>query len=667
MKLRILISWVCILYGLSFSQSYIWPDYFTIPAPDQDSLSDTNSCKFTDEISVFEQFQNRTKAEYRKENGDYAFVQSADYYLTRFSSQSLNQYINLSGGMLRKGLPFNGALGLDWTPVAFLNRRDSGSSIQSMLDLGPAVKFDMLGLPFKVRGGISGKAWNDNIYGSILNVQLNKYSGDPGFYGECDLGNPFQKLWGMPLVIDLNAFGRSMSGVGLGIMKGTALYAYDPGSGDSLFFCLGDSLSNGKEVYMAGVEGKPLYTETPWRICHSFSFAGALRGKKRFSLVPAVIYNYKIHSISYPSQVVSMDDEKITDNSLQLQIASEDLPVISYQGGLSFTWENENVLFGKHFGRIADSSNANLLSINQGDNLSLITAGDLEVDVRLPKDFLIKYNLHAFKDSKHYPFWYIESGDTITNPNENDRVEITNHLGIVYGHTEICTLETYGEYSRLNHYYYKKERSGESFNTDGYLLGLNAKVKLSRISVAELIEAEAEKNDYKFKEVHMNPFDPPPYSRKITSTLIGTLNCNEKLQFTGKWVETYNDNGKWYGKAYVDSLESGKNFKEFYAIENKVIDYSLEFYMNLNLKNFQVSFGNAFRDIFQRSYDWRINDYEIVNMGNGYIIKPSLVCGYNNEHFQLNGKVERMIDTFDKNKWSFDKNWDIHLLMGTQF
>jgi hypothetical protein len=274
--------------------------------------------------------------------------------------------------------------------------------------------------------------------------------------------------------------------------------------------------------------------------------------------------------------------------------------------------------------------------------------------------------LHASRISDMYPYSYTTAGEVKTNENESDRVRILNHGGLLFETTDTTAFELYGEYAKNFHYYYKKARSGESQITDEYKIGLNANVTLGPLQLGENVFAETERSDYKFKDVHKGDnFDPPAYSRKISSLMIVSWPINEQWTITGKWNETYYDKGKWYRKAYSDSLHVIEN--DYYAIESKSTDYCIQLLTGYLIENSQFEGGILLRDNYLRYFNDSTNTYEPGILENGYIIEPSLEYRYIVANTLIVTKIRRKINTEDKDRWKSNKYWDMSVILKVDF
>ncbi len=647
-----------------FGQSNYWPDQFSFPEATAKDSSKTDPVTITSSVIVNDIFKSKNVLSYNKANGSYLLQQQLEYQIADFLNGVYNQYFDLSGKYMRQGLFKDHIdLGLDWTPGLYYNRSKIDGTLQVPVDIGPVLAFRVASVPVKIRTGLAAFGWN-NDFTKNSGMLAGNYHGDPGYYGGISIGDTLLRWFKLPFVANVNALGKSIGGTSLGVIKSALKTAFEYRTGDSVYFLLGDSLSNGKELYAAGSNSN-LYSGYPWKVGHSFSFTGALRGKERFLLRPAVIYSYGVRSTNYPSQPELLDNFKAVKNSLIFQLATGEKKVLTYSGGLSVSWEDGDWMYNETKDNIENDSSKKKQATNLGDYKQYNALSDHDLLLRLPHGFAINYQLHALRDSKRYPYSYVRQGEKVVNENEGDHVHIVHHGGLLHEIKDRTFMEFYGESIKDYLYYYRKARSGDSEIRDEYKIGFNTEMAFGSLQIGENVFAEAEKSDYKFKEIHKGAlFDPPEYSRKISSLMIAQWFINKQWVITGKWNETYYDNGKWYGKAYSDTIV--KIGKEFYAIENKSNDYSLQILTSYMMKNNQWECGILFRDSYLRVYD-NENGYKAEESEIGYVIEPSLKyeCLFSN--FLLSTKVIRKINTYDKNKWEFSRNWDISLNMKAVF
>ncbi len=649
-----------------FGQSNYWSEDFSLPESSMTSGSDSilpliiNSENTANDI-----YKSKNEIEYNKTFNYSLIHQHLTYLLTNYKNGIMNQYVDFSGKFVNRGIfKGKGDIGLDWTPGFYYYKSNNTGIFQAPVDFGPVIDFNIASLPIQIRSGMSAYGWNNDFHPRSSLLAQN-YHGEPGYYGGFYIGDSLLHWFELPIVANISALGKSIGSTALGVIKSSLKTAWEYGSGDSIYFCLGDSLSNGKELYETG-SNSTLYSTVPWKVEHSLLLSGALRGKERFFLRPGIIYFYSVKTIEYPSEPDLLDNVRNNKNGLTLQVASNQQKILTYDGGISFVWEKADWMYNESTSEIENDSTWKKQSTNLGDYNEYTALTDHDISFRLPYGIVLNYQLHALRDSKKFPYCYKKSGEIITNDNEGDRVRFLNHGGFIFESDSTRSIELYGETVKNYLYYYRKSRSGASQISDELRVGAIASFTLGRFSYGENVLAQAEKTDYKFKDVHKGHlFDPPPYSRKLTSLMNASWHLNEQWTITGKWNETYYDKGKWYGKAYSDS--TFKIVNGFYAIESKSIDYSVQLLTTYYKKNTKLECGFLFRDRYLQYYNFIDEKNKEESFGKGYIMEPSLDLEYCFLNTSIMSKVARKINILDENRWVFGKYWDIALSVKMEF
>lgn len=643
-----------------FGQSNYWSDNFSLPELTNTISSDTIlPVIIKSENTANDIFKSRNEFEYNKTFNSNLIHQHFIYLLTNYKNSIVNQYVDLSGKWVNRGIfKGKGDIGLDWTPGLYCYKSSNTGIFQAPVDFGPLIDFNIASIPVQIRSGISAYGWNNEFHPRSSLLTQN-YHGEPGYYVGCNIGDSLLHWFELPIVANVSALGKSIGSTALGVIKSSLKTAWENGSGDSIYFCLGDSLSNGKELYETG-SNSTLYSTVPWKVEHSLLLLGALRGKERFFIRPGVIYFYSVKTIEYPSEPDLLDNVRNNKNGLTLQVASNQQKVLTYDGGISFVWEKADWMYNESASEIERDTTGKKQSINISDYNEYTALTDHDISFRLPYGIVLNYQLHALRDLKKFPYSYKKSGEVITNENEGDRVRILNHGGLIIESDPTRSIELYGETVKNYLYYYRKSRSGESQISNELKVGAIAAFSLGKFRCSENIFAQAEKTDYKFKEVHKGRlFDPPPYSRKFTSLMNASWYLNEQWTITGKWNETYYDKGKWYGKAYSDTTY--KIVRDFYAIDSKSIDYSVQLLTTYSKKNIKLECGFLFRDRYLQYYDFSDGKNMEEPFGKGYIMEPSLDLEYRFLNTSIMSKVTRKVNSLDDNIWTFGKYWDIAL------
>lgn len=658
-----------VLYiGLS-AQSNMWPEYL--------SLADTSTPEVTTNAPITVKslflssdiFKTSNSIVYTQDSSKYQLLQHLDYNITNYLNGVQSHYAGLSGVYKRKNIyNSNFSLGVDWTPGLYYYKSKETGVLQVPFDLGPILDYKLFAIPLSVRAGVSAYGWNDKFNRSSGFLDSDNYNAEPGYYGGITMGDSVNRWFKLPVVVQVDAFGKEIGGTGLGVIKSSLKTAFSLHSGDSVYFNIGDSLSNGKELYNAAAS--TLYSTTPWKIEHNFLFTGALRGKERIYLRPGIIYSFSLRDITYPVMSSLLDDTRVTGNTIGFQLQSGENHKITYSGGLSFNWNTTDRIYKETLQQI--NTDPMKQSVNLGDCDEYVALTDHDLTLHLPLGIALNYQLHCSRDSKSYPYKYIAGVDIKTNENESDRIRNLQHAAVLYTKDSVLSLELFGEIAKKYMYYYRKAASGKSMTSDDYKVGMNAYCSIKNFHITEALFATAEKGDYKFKSVHKGDnFDPPPYNRKLSSALSIVWTPNQTWTVTGKWNETYSDDGKWYGDEYFDRLSQSDSLYDLYhgtyGIENKSIDYSLQLLVSYTLERFLINAGILFKDNNYREYNFAEARFKPINNGEGYIFEPSIEAEYRFNAGVLKLKISRKINTDDPDKKKFSKNWNIGLGVDIEF
>jgi hypothetical protein len=639
----------------------VWPEHLSLPDTSTPEVTTVTPIIIKSSFLTNDIFKSNNSIVYTRDSSKYHFEQHLDYNVTNFLNGVQSHSAGLSGVYKRKSV-FNSnvSLGVDWTPGLYYYKSKETGILQVPFDLGPVMDYQVLSIPLAVRAGVSAYGWNDKFNRSSRLLDRDNYDAEPGYYGGITIGDSISRWLKLPLQIQVDVLGKEIGGTGLGVIKSSLKTAFSLQSGDSVFFKIGDSLSNGKELYNAG--SSTLYSTTPWKIEHNFLVTGALRGKERKFLRPGILYTFSLRDITYPVMSSLLDDTRVTGNTIGFHLLSAENRKISYSGGLSFNWNTTDRIYKENLQRI--NTDPVKQSVNLGDCDEYVALTDHDLTLHLPLDIALNYQLHCTRTSKSYPYKYVVGGDTKTNENEGDHIRNLHHAAILYTRDSVLALEMYSEFARNYMYYYRKARSGESVTSDYYKAGINADWIFKNVRATEALFATAEKSDYKFKSVHKGDnFDPPPYNRRLSSALSIVWTPNQMWAVTGKWNETYFDNGKWYGDEYFDRLSQSDSIYNLYhgtyGIENKSIDYSLQLIVSYTVERLMVNAGFLFRDNNFREYNFSESRFKSMNNGEGYISEPSLEAVYQFNAGQIKFKVSRKINTDDPDKSEFSKNWNI--------
>ncbi len=642
-------------FGVAVGQTYEWPSLFA-PAK-RDSTVDTSKIRLTTQEKVFENDEStQSGLVWDPHLSTCRFVQ---HFLFETSGDigfhATNEFYDLSGSVIKDSLlPFGGALGLEWSPTAHYDSRTSGSGFESTVDLGPVMQWHIDSVPVNVHGGISGTAWSDTLPSTLTRNIIDSVNG--GYYGGFSLGDTASRFFGLPLYLSVQALGRSVRQDGIAVLTGSALFAHKLPGGDSIFAYFGDSLSNGKENYLsASSTGGLQYLSSPWRIAQSLQAAGGIRLAERFNLQPAFYYAYTDKSVQYPSDDSVPSDVRDILQTYCFMLSSDTAGHIVYRGGLRITSGNEDWLFDQDFSRFGspgyafDHQDSLDRTAKLEDHQIYIAAADQYLALKFPHDWILEYKLTALRDSKTYLSF---AGDT--NFNTNDHITITNHLDLALGGTHIWTGNVYGEYATYTVNYLESEESAQNSIQTGYRLGLIVKYQPSeRFLLNERLAADAEITDWMYEAFHSYPNtpDPPPFQRMFSSNLSGKWDCSKMIELTGRWTETYADNGVWAGSQYFNPATVDSMRSDYYGINFKSIENTLGLGTALVKAWGRVEIGCEVQENLSMPYD---NIFMKYDMNQSSLIEPYIDLGVHYHRVSLKGKVTRMISTVEN-----ESGWNI--------
>jgi hypothetical protein len=535
------------------------------------------------------------------------------------------------------------------------------------------MKWDVSNIPVIIKGGISGTGWGDTLPANIFMTQRNELHNDIGYYGSVAIGDQYRALFGQPLYLHGEGFGRSISQAGLAILTGSALFAHDIGNGDSLFVFYGDSLSNGKVNFWGSNAARQEYMSTPWRIARSMLSSGGVKLKNRCGIQPGIIYSMFDNSVSYPKRNDVLSDVRTRGQSVQLVGAAfENLP-LWYNGGLKISWGDEEWLFNNDVTSILETRYKDSLQIDSlikkaSDCSKYSVISDHQLSAQLPHGVSVKYNLTLSRDSKTYPRSFAIQvfdqstvrSDTIRNLNDQDIILENHHMDVSHTFHEKLGVELFGEYSTYFLNYIHKEYSAENSIDRIYRLGLNTTFQQSAsLRVREVVSLDAEISDYIYKEAHKGElFSPPPYQRNATSELTAAWKFADVWELDGRWIELYHDFGAWYGQDYFDSTAK---HMDYYAISNKTIQNSIEMGVQRYFKFGRLKSGCLLKDNSSIAYDLKIKRYEQGKNGYTVYVEPYIesVCKF--KKLLIKGRIVRLANSRDDEMWNFAKNWDFQL------
>ncbi len=663
-------AYVLCARGPGFGQINQWPLELGIPV--RPPAPDSNRTVYGSDQSLYiRTFKVRDSVNIQENTPLYGVNQNVDYALSNDSwFNTTDQFFDLSGDAMKKGLPLGMSAGLEWTPVLILNKRTSSQGILGSVEAGPLLTFAPLSIPMMIHGGATARGWNDDI-GALSANQYGTLSRDKGFYAGAELGSPVHPVPFLPLIVTVKGYGRSMETSKLVSGTASALLYLGMPTGDSLFALYADSLTEGRDAFLGEDQGKPSFIDDPEKTERSYQVSAGFRAKPRLFLVPGAVYSYTEHTLSYPG---AWGNKKNTDNAVNLLLRTDTLFFVSYQGGIKVEWEREDMNSASSAGTAGGAIlppqpqttdfAGNLASLN--DYLGYRVAMLNSISKYLQNGMGAEYTWDISRYSKDYPVSYVVNGDTVRQdpPLDNDIIVNRQRFTLVPIPSSWGKGSLFVEYSKNITNYIKAEMSGNNTVDWLYRVGGTAGFTVAqRCTVSEAMTADTKETDYAFPETKRG--SPPPYSRKWSSQLLLNLVANRWLTLRTEWNETYSDFGTWNAKEYMDSTafktpQEAADYKDYYAITDKTWDHGIKLTVASNILNTcLVNAGCSYEYIDAREFNVADQTYALTYSA-GTRVTPFVSLSY-----ELNRQLvfyANFARTFDIK----DKYWDIHVsLKGT--
>ncbi|HEX7510658.1 MAG TPA: hypothetical protein VF335_05120, partial [Chitinivibrionales bacterium] len=352
-----------------YTQTVEWPYDQQYREQEQKNLADSNRTDFSSRQSLYiNTFTNRDSLSIVNAGKAATMHQSVLYDLHYNTvAQTRNEYFDLSGSTLRKGLlQPGGALGVDWTPILILNSNLANQAVLGSMDIGPVARVGLFHIPLTLRGGYAVKRWSDNLAaGNVFSRFTESLQSDNGYYGAFEFGDAVAPLPLIPIKAVVKGYGRNMETAKM--IAGDAAFSLTQhvATGDSIFVMYNDSLIDGRDAMLSEAgAGKSRYINDSRRIERSYQVSAGFKGKYRFSLQPAFAYSFSRYSVEFPANGILTADRRNTDNSITMLLRTDSSAAVNYRGALYIGWENEEKLGGKTIEMKINADNSNVDSLH---------------------------------------------------------------------------------------------------------------------------------------------------------------------------------------------------------------------------------------------------------------------------------------------------------------
>ncbi|HUI90665.1 MAG TPA: hypothetical protein VLX68_00320 [Chitinivibrionales bacterium] len=649
--LLIAATWAWPLFG----QAVDWPLLLAVPQPPAET--DSNVTQYGSDQSLYiRTFKVRDSLSMLSNTANSMVNQNVDYELTNDSwFDTKDQAYDLSGEYARKLHWQRLTVGLEWTPVLILDKRTSSQGLLGSVDVGPVLSIAPFGVPVKIHGGATGRAWSDSL-GALSVNQFGTLLRDKGYYAGGEFGNPGLPLPYLPLIVNAKSYGRVMGTSKLATGTGSALLYLGMPGGDSAFAYYADSLTDGRDAFLGQAQGKPHLINDPEKNERSYQVMAGIRGKTRFYFQPGVVYSYSEHTLSYAGEWGS---RKNSDHAVNFLLATDSQFFVSYKGGFSIDWERED----KYSGQSPLASLTASLDDYRAYRFGLINS----VSKYLKNGMGAEYTSDISRYSKDYPNFLVENGDTIRSdpPLDNDIIVNRQKFSLVPIPASWGKTVLFLEYSKNITSYIRKEMSAN--NTVDWFLRVGGTLDFTvcqRCTLSEAMSADVKRTDYTFPETKIGK--PPPYSRQWTSLALFDVAVVPWLTLKTEWKETYWDFGTWNGRQYLDSTtfktpEEAAAYKEYYAIMDKSWEHGVKLSAAVKLLDvWSGSAGCSYEYIDVREFNTLTREYALT-FNAGSRVSPFLTLAYRlDRRLAFNAAFTRVFDIHDK-------FWDIHISLNGVF
>jgi hypothetical protein len=620
------------------AQANMWPDALSLHAKSEPA--DTIGIVTTTRQAWYQNtFTSSDKVSYTQSDSTHYFKQNAAYDLmidTALGRQY--EYLNLQGAIRREHWPFNRtAVGLDWRPVAVLNAGKSGSAVMASGEFGPTIDAVVKDIPFQVRSGVVGTGWSDSLPRHVREASYREVADraqtDLGVYGGVSIGDYSKPIFGLPLYFQANGYGRvSDTTSRLLVATGALLYQQGFSTGDSAFLYYTDSLSSGREGYL----GEEKYINIKPKTSQSMQAIAAVKGRKRFRTVPALIYSFARYSVFYPEWLNLFNDKANSIHAVQLMATVDTLLLFNYSGGFKLEWEKEEKLYRSgSVGEFLTNNNSDSINAKVRDYDGLRISMRHELSRTFASGASIGYLYDISRYTKRYPNVFFSSPaavDTFAAKDDNHWIIEQHRLQIHPLEREKFSLDFTGAFSKNTSIYLKKERSKANGTDRSYSVGMGVRYDpWSVIGFSENMIAIAKRTEFAFPAAHRDkdlngrPDDEAPMSRSFGSKFKTTGTLSPRVTLMGEWDAEYWDEGYWNGKEFFDTIPPG--FREVYAIDIKSLDWKVILSAAYAVPGqFKAETGAEFGDINYRTFKDAATGYSPSDQGIGYILTPFILC-----------------------------------------
>jgi hypothetical protein len=523
-----------------------------------------------------------------------------------------NYYLNLSGSVLKKRYPYTlSSLGLEWIPIAYLNRNKKmsrGSSLGSLY-LGPVFAVDYLNMPIRLSGGGAIDVWPDSLPYSLVETHLSSFHGDKGFYGKINMGDNTQPLIeSIPFYSQGSIFGKYMSEAGNSkVTSGevNALFVQDIAFADTLFLYCADTLTKGRTAFFNEYGSTMLqFTNIPNKTINSLQAAIGIKNIGNLIFRPSLIYQFDLSTIKYAPNSEVLGDLLVGRNTVSAFVRNNSSKALAYSGGISVMFEDEDHLYKADLPKSIESSDINDLNdslLNNSEDFSGYYSDMFHfLEYTFQNDMKLRYNFNIGKHHKESPNNYRVSGRTFGG-NDNDRVNYKHLLEFTLVSRPNFSTIVLGEYIKDMNIFLKSEKSANNRRDWIYhvkatfLINTQGKIPLKE-SIG--IIARTARYDYpEFQDLRL-----PPMSRNFYSRLNGIWYINELWNAEGYLNGIYHDDG------YINWDNN------IYNISDRRIEISGEAKVNRFLNdNFIIKFGSLGQILYYLDYDYNSTEnYRIV-------------------------------------------------------